>query len=225
MIAHDPKGAPLDAGVRYTENGQPLAIGDGLWRTLTARGDHGVYLVGDEDVGVLTSTVETDIPGELTLRLRERQGRITEIEALIVRQEIPMLGKRQTARDYVQALNDKAAPIAFADECTARINGVDSVDNQAIKPLDARTGFHPFALNCQAQIDSGFYQQVGRVRESRVLLADAAQGIVAIAFRATHRHRPPRTDARAAREAELATEPDRVFRFHSGPPSLLASAS
>jgi tRNA-(ms[2]io[6]A)-hydroxylase len=29
----------------------------------------------------------------------------------------------------------------------------------------------------------------------------------------------------AAREAELATQPDRVFRFHSGPPSLLASAS
>jgi hypothetical protein len=229
MIAHDPKGAPLDAGVRYTENGQPLAIGDGLWRTLTARGDHGVYRAGDEDVGVLTSTVETDLPGELTLRLRERQGPITEIEALIVRQEIPMLGRligtstlmappqladfdatrfakpnealttdvpaaermspaklRQTARDYVQALNDKAAPIAFADECTARINGVDSVDNQAIKPLDARTGFHPFALNCQAQIDSGFYQQVGRVRESRVLLADAAQGIVAIASAVDH---------------------------------------
>jgi hypothetical protein len=36
MIAHDPAKAPLDKDVRYTENGQPLAIGDGLWRTLTA---------------------------------------------------------------------------------------------------------------------------------------------------------------------------------------------
>ena len=93
MIAHDPEKAPLDSDVRYTENGQPLAIGDGLWRTLTARGEHAVYLTGEQDVGVFTPTLETDIPGQLMLRIRHSQGRIIEIEALIVRQEIPMLGK------------------------------------------------------------------------------------------------------------------------------------
>jgi hypothetical protein len=229
MIAHDPRRAPLDADVRYTENGQPLAVGDGLWRTLTARAGHGLYLVADQDVGVFTSTVETDIPGQLLLRLRERQGRITEIEALIVRQEIPMLGKligtstlmappqladfdatrfaepsealtadvpaaertseaklRQIGQDYVRALNGKAAPIAFADRCTARVNGVESVHNNGVKPLDARTGFHPFALGCQQQIDSGFYQQVGRLHETRVLLADAARGIAVVASAIDH---------------------------------------
>ena len=229
MIAHDPAQAPLDANVRYTENGQPLAIGDGLWRTLTARGEHGLYLVGEEDVGVFTPTVETDIPGQLTLRVRQRQGRITEIEALVVRQEIPMLGKligtstlmappqladfdatrfaetsvalaaeiagaerapaadlSRLARAYVQALYDKAEPVALADECTARINGIDVVNNTAIKPMDALTQFHPFALSCQQQIDGGFYRQVGRLRESRVLLADAARGIVVIASAIDH---------------------------------------
>ena len=223
MIAHDSKKVSLDPNVRYTENGQPLAVGDGLWRTLTARGEDGLYLTDNPDVGVFTSTVETDIPGQLTLRLRQRQGLITEIEALIVRQEIPMLGKligtstlmappqladfdaarfaktsqafaaevpdaervsaaklRQIAADYTHALNDKAKPIAFADPCTARVNGVDSVDNTAIKPLDAGTQFHPFALSCQRQIDSGFYSQVGRLRESRVLLADSTLGVVVI---------------------------------------------
>jgi hypothetical protein len=229
MIAHDPAKAPLDATVRYTENGQPLAIGDGLWRTVTARGEHGLYLVGEQDVGVFTSTVETDIPGQLTLRLRQRQGRITEIEALIVRQEIPMLGKLigtstlmappqladfdatkfatpsaalaaevpaaermpaadlgRLAQDYVHALYDRAKPIAFADKCGARVNGVDSVSNAAIKPLDAKTGFHPFSSSCQAQIDGGFYRQVGRLRESRVLLTDSARGIAVIASAIDH---------------------------------------
>lgn len=228
MIAHDPSKVPLDSGVRYTENGQPLAVGDGLWRTLTARGE-ALYLVDDQDVGVFASTVETDIPGELTLRVRERQGRITEIEALIVRQEIPLLGKllgtttlfappqladfdathftttarslaaeipaaertpaprlRELAQSYVHALNANAQPIAFADRCAARVNGVDSTGNTAIKPLDPRTKFHPFALGCQPQIDSGFYQQVGALRESRVLLADAEQGIAVVASAIDH---------------------------------------
>ena len=229
MIAHDPAKAPLDGNVRYTENGQPLAIGDGLWRTLTARGANPLYLVGDQDVGIFTSTVETDIAGQLTLRVRQRQGRITEIEALTVRQEIPMLGKligtstlmappqladfdgthfenaggaltaevpaaertpaaklRQLAQDYVHAFYTEAKAIAFTDKCTARINGVDSVHNAAVKPLDAKTKFRPFALGCQQQIDSGFYQQVSRLRESRVLLADADRGIVVIASAIDH---------------------------------------
>jgi hypothetical protein len=92
----------------------------------------------------------------------------------------------QIAQDYVHALYDKPKPIAFADACSARVNGVDSVSNRSLKPLDARTKFHLFALSCQAQIDSGFQPQVGRLRESRVLLIDAARGIVVIASAIDH---------------------------------------
>ncbi len=254
MIAHDPAKAPLAPDVRYTENGQPLAIGDGLWRTLTARAEHALYLTGEQDVAIFTPTVETDIPGQLTLRLREKDGRVTEIEALIVRQEIPLLGKllgtttlfappqladfdatrfdqmseslakevpatdrssaaalARMAQDYVHALYGLGpptqaqttaeagnlqgspsegervhAPLAFAGDCSARINGVDSVNDTALVPLDAKTGFHPFAASCQAQIDGGFFAQVGRLRESRVLVADAARGIVVIASAIDH---------------------------------------
>lgn len=231
MIAHDPAKAPLDRTARYTENGQPLEIGDGLWRTLTARGEHSLYLAsaGTGDVAVLTPTVETNIPGQLTLRVRQRQGRITEIEALIVRQEIPMLGELigtgtlfappqladfdasrfagahaaldakvpasertpatalvRAALDYVQAQYGDGRPVAFTDDCSARINGVDSVSNAAVEPLDAPTGFHPFHATCAEQVDGGFYRQVGRLRESRVLAADAARGVVAIASTIDH---------------------------------------
>ena len=94
MIAHDASRAPLAPDVRYTENGQPLAIGDGLWRTLTGRGPYNLYLAaGAGDAALFGGTVETDVPGQLSLRIREHEGRITEIEALVVRQEIPMLGR------------------------------------------------------------------------------------------------------------------------------------
>jgi hypothetical protein len=95
MIARDPSKAPLAQGVRYTENGQPLAIGEGLWKTLTARGSYNIYLAAapGTDPALFGSIVETDIPGQLSLRVRQQGGRITEIEALVVRQEIAMLGK------------------------------------------------------------------------------------------------------------------------------------
>jgi hypothetical protein len=98
----------------------------------------------------------------------------------------PAAALGQIAQDYMHALYDKAKPVALAAECSARVNGVVSVNTPSTKPLDARTGFHPFGASCRAQIDSGFYQQVGRLRESRVLLADAARGIAVIASAIDH---------------------------------------
>jgi hypothetical protein len=232
MIAHDPAKAPLATDVRYTENGQPLAIGDGLWRTLTARAEHALYLTGDEDVGVFTPTVETDIPGQLTMRIRERQGRVTEIEALIVRQEIPLLGKLlgtttlfappqladfdatkfatpspalgaevpasergsaadlgRLAQDYVHALYDKAKQIPFGDQCRTRLNGINFVETKDPPEeiiIDHRRLHRPISSSCQQLIDRGYYQTVSRLRESRVLLTDVAQGIAVIASAIDH---------------------------------------
>ena len=106
MIARDPSKAALASDVRYTENGQPLPIGEGLWRTLTGRGipgdstavarpSYSVYLAAADggDPALFGSILETDIAGQVSLRVRQREGRITEIEALVVRQEIAMLGK------------------------------------------------------------------------------------------------------------------------------------
>jgi hypothetical protein len=101
MAAHDPKMAPLAAGVRYTENGQPLDIGDGLWGTLTRfAGDGGAAEEGlnryridfvDEAGGQASyfgATLETITPGMMLLRMRMQNGEITEIEAIAVREEI-----------------------------------------------------------------------------------------------------------------------------------------
>lgn len=44
LVAHDPSRLPVTKYVKYTENGQRLALGDGFWRTATARGDYKLYI-------------------------------------------------------------------------------------------------------------------------------------------------------------------------------------
>ena len=39
MVAHDPSRLPLAAGTRFTEDSQELKLGEGLWKTVTKKGD------------------------------------------------------------------------------------------------------------------------------------------------------------------------------------------
>jgi hypothetical protein len=39
IVAHDPSKLPLAANVRFTEDSQDLKLGDGLWKTVTKKGD------------------------------------------------------------------------------------------------------------------------------------------------------------------------------------------
>src|SRR4051794_34869615 len=40
LVAHDPKRLPLSADVKYTEQEQVMEVGDGFWKTVTARGNY-----------------------------------------------------------------------------------------------------------------------------------------------------------------------------------------
>src|SRR5579885_1730760 len=44
LLAHEPSSVPLAPGVRFTEDGQRLVIGDGLWRTLRAKGRYRLFV-------------------------------------------------------------------------------------------------------------------------------------------------------------------------------------
>ena len=91
MIARKPQEAPLAGLVSYIENEQALAIGDGLWGTLTAIGPWQLRLsdVNQHTAVFMGRVTETDLNGLLTLRLRLQGDRIQQIEAQIVREEKP----------------------------------------------------------------------------------------------------------------------------------------
>ena len=89
VAARSPARLPVAAGVVFTENGQRLEIGDGLWHTATARGRYALRLA-DVETGqaVFMGTVrEADTPAILVVRLAVRERQLREIETLVIRNE------------------------------------------------------------------------------------------------------------------------------------------
>ncbi|KAE8444078.1 hypothetical protein EG329_000860 [Mollisiaceae sp. DMI_Dod_QoI] len=94
MVNHDASSLPLAQGVRYSENGQFITLGDGLWGTLGK-----VAIPGPDDYAASFAdptsgtaaywglTEEQTTPGVLALRIKVDAGKITEIEAIDVRAE------------------------------------------------------------------------------------------------------------------------------------------
>lgn len=93
-VKHDPKAVPLAANVRFTENGQRLAIGDGMWRSLKSKGAYRLFVtdVDAQQVAFIGTLHEQhNDPAQsnsvlIALRLKIAGGdRISEIEQLVVR--------------------------------------------------------------------------------------------------------------------------------------------
>ncbi len=93
LVKHDPKAVPLAANVRFTENGQRLTIGDGLWRSMKAKGTYRLF-VSDVDAGQVAfiGTLDEEnadpakgTPALIALRLRIASDQISEIEQEVVR--------------------------------------------------------------------------------------------------------------------------------------------
>jgi hypothetical protein len=91
VIEHDPSRLPLTTTARYTENGQDLKVGDGLWGTLTGWGSYKLYVDDPEDgeVGYLGVTDEAGMSGIIAARLKVEHKKISEIEVVITRKETP----------------------------------------------------------------------------------------------------------------------------------------
>ena len=95
VAADQPAMVALAPGVRFTEDGQQLVIGDGLWNTMRAKGRYRLF-VTDVPAGQVTffGTIEEDhrdpaqgTPAMIALRLKVKAQQITEIEQLVIRDE------------------------------------------------------------------------------------------------------------------------------------------
>ena len=122
LTAHDPSKAPLAPTARFTEQAQPLKVGEGLWRTVTqgptafklpvadpVAGQIGVIVMLRANMPrppgpALTAVAPPpDPPGpaavQLALRLKVENRQITEAEHLIARITSPnQLANLQTLR-------------------------------------------------------------------------------------------------------------------------------
>lgn len=95
VVAHRPSMVPLAPGVRFTEDGQQLVVGDGLWRTMRAKGRYRLF-VTDVPAGQVAffGSIEEEgrgpnqgTPALIALRLKVHDLQITQIEQVVIRDE------------------------------------------------------------------------------------------------------------------------------------------
>jgi hypothetical protein len=86
MVAHDPSKAPLAKDVRFTEQTQVKAIGDGLWKTASEGPTSFKIYVPDPVVGQIGGIVmmkDAGKPIQVAVRLEVQNRQIVEAEHLI----------------------------------------------------------------------------------------------------------------------------------------------
>jgi hypothetical protein len=150
VLAHDPKRLPLSAEVRYTENEQRVAVGEGFWQTATGRGAYNHHFA--DPVMQQTAWMGTMREGAtlllMALRLRVELGRITEIETSYFRpggggpNDIAAMDARKAPEPLW------LAPIPPAERATrAELIAIANAYFEGMQRNDGR-GFYPFADDC-----------------------------------------------------------------------------
>jgi hypothetical protein len=95
LVKHDPKLVPLTKNVKFTENGQRLDPGDGLWRSMSAKGSYRLFVTDTQtgEVAFLGTireqgrTASEQVGVVIGLRLKVVNRQIPEVETLVVRNE------------------------------------------------------------------------------------------------------------------------------------------
>ena len=165
LVAKDPSRLPLAPNVRMTDNGQDLPPGDGFWNSVAGRGQYTLH-VADPVLGSVVSFVTMregmDKPVLVAVRLKVVNGRISEIEKIVARDDMGSNGakaldgmkpraaffqaippaERMSRPELVRVanmyfsgmqLNDGKGTYPFGDRCHRLENGMTST-NAPLKP-------------------------------------------------------------------------------------------
>lgn len=208
MKDHDPSRLPLHYSVKYTENGQRINVGDGLWRTFTRGPLYRLDVVDVEHgqiamLGILEENGNRNFfSTRIAVEENEKMGRgleITEIENLVVRnvqggRPAEMSLERAAFNEMLPAGKrlDRGAMVRVAD---AYFTGLDTDESAAHVPF-AETcrriengtvtannptppeGMAMAGIGCKAQFDTGFSTIVTDIRERRFPVVDVEKGLV-----------------------------------------------
>jgi hypothetical protein len=204
VVAHDPSRVKFSPDVKFVENTVPMKPGEGLWKTASAPPTTFKIYVPDpvsEEVGFMCVMKADDKPIQLGLRLKIRNGQITEAEHLIAgnlgernlanlqtprpgllttipaAERVPRAEMLKIGLSYYDALVDgvgKEAP--FADDCVRHENGMQTTGNP---PPATPGGFAAMgSMGCAAQLDTKVMSYIKAIEPRRVEIADPETGLV-----------------------------------------------
>ena len=205
LVAHDPSRLPLARGVKFTENGQALKLGDGLWGTASALGAHKIYADDPQagEVLFMGALQENGAPIILALRLKVEIRRIAEIETVVTRKEAGSFARPEAfsekpifsemlapaerrsrqnmiaiANSYFSAIEkgNGTKYVPFDKDCNRVEDGVQTTNNQSANLGGNSTG--TLGLGCAEQIKLGAFQPDTAIRDRRFLVVDEERGLV-----------------------------------------------
>lgn len=168
MRNRDPRGLALARDVKYTEDGQAVDPGQGIWNTFTGLGTYRVYLADPEtgEAGYYGSYTEFgQLQGVMALRLLVRNHEITEVEVVMARQELRPKGGLgdNTAGIMTPILIDEIDPANFISPVVSLLAPVSKDEQTPRAEMTAATqkyyqGFAeknasmvPFASDCSSR--------------------------------------------------------------------------
>jgi hypothetical protein len=220
LVKHDASGIPLSENVKLVENTKPTPIGKGLWETATGGPTDFKIFVADTEagqVGFIGVIQENKKPAIIAARLKIVEGRITEIDHIIVHSDgrplnpnmsevrpglltpiksserVPRGEMLKIANSYYEAIihNDgKLAP--FADESQRRENGsITANDNTQTPEEAAKDDFSVFRkMKCSEQLSTGVMSYIGDINRRRFLAVDEEMGLVFVMSIFVHNGEP-----------------------------------
>jgi hypothetical protein len=204
FMAHDPSRLPLGPSAAYTENGQRLAFGKGLWATATPGGIGRRAIAAEPEagqIGFFGALRENSNPIVLALRLKERGGAITEIETVICRGHERIFnpdGMMSPRAAFAEILpeTERGAREALIAAGNAYFDGIERSDGKMIPAsddcarvengtqttLNKEVGGNPavplWGMKVADQIGTGYYAYIEAIRDRRYPLVDRERGLV-----------------------------------------------
>jgi hypothetical protein len=194
-VKHDPRGLPLAAKVRYTENGVVLKFPDGTWDTVTKEAGPALTLSDTKsgNVGIYTAIVQShDTEGYLAVRLKIQKGEITEIEHIVSTKRNlsspptpigphaeyqPDFNFMKTVDPARRLSRDKLIP--FADGYFSTLQQNDgSIRGTAFSPDASRIENGKKFPEIEKGFKSGYYRFNERVRDRDFFLVDEERQVV-----------------------------------------------
>jgi hypothetical protein len=202
MVKKDLSRAPLARDVKFTENGVQLAVGDGLWNTISGVRGYDLKLADPQNGQVARIDVveEHGVPGIIAARFKVENHQITEVETVLSRkidtspfpvtdgyntphplwsQDVPRDKRVQRAR-MISVADGYFDTIQLNDGTlfTHFTDDCDRVENGLRTTNTDIPGYDIAKKGCAEQFEVGQYIYDDRLRDRRFPLVDEEKGVV-----------------------------------------------
>lgn len=207
LVARRPADIPWAATVRYTENGVPMSVGDGLWASVRSKALEALRIADTKtgSVGWYGLVYDHDAPAYAGIRLKVVAGQVAEVEAIVARERNPgpwlapalfqldpafsaplPAGERVSRQQLIAAVEGYARSMERNDGrlhtridplCAHRENGRVVTQAQGASAVIAANAGE-LAQGCEAQLKLGLYRPLEQLRNRRYPVVDESRGLV-----------------------------------------------